>query len=377
MPALSVIFEEMTGPRRLIQLKGRSLPFQGVTWGTKQRVDINYFPGNPVAITQVIGPTWKPTTLTGRWSDVFLFLEENAPRLIGFPPLASPAQPGSDQVAGQTFDSGGAVTGQSARTARAARDAFYELCRGGQVLRFEWGSIVRFGYIVDFDPTHDREQDIDWSMTMEWIGDTFAQPKPAPQSQDTVSLLKRMIDNVEAVIDFLNEQAIFLEQYERLFNQTLIKLGSLTEELFGALARLTRITTRADPRVLFGTLKGILAGIQAAGVDLLNAFTTLGAAVGLSKTGDASLVAFANGLQAEFRKLALKLSADARIGQAEIEKFDSPAIQSIVTPSVGTTLRDISQQEYDTPNNWRAIMEFNGFATSVVPQGTIVRVPRI
>ena len=57
-----VIAEHDIKDAREIVLRGRTLPYEGIGWGTTQRVDINYFPGNPTAIAQVIGATWNDTT---------------------------------------------------------------------------------------------------------------------------------------------------------------------------------------------------------------------------------------------------------------------------------------------------------------------------
>ena len=68
---LTIIEQAETNLRGIV-LRGRSLPFEGVAWGTELNVDINYFPGNPVAIAQVVGSQWTDTTINGRWSDRFL-----------------------------------------------------------------------------------------------------------------------------------------------------------------------------------------------------------------------------------------------------------------------------------------------------------------
>ena len=84
-----------TNPRSIV-LRGRSLPFEGVAWGTELTVDINYFPGNPTAIAQVVGSRWTDTVLTGRWSDRFLISDEHAPSILGFPDLAAEQLPEPD-----------------------------------------------------------------------------------------------------------------------------------------------------------------------------------------------------------------------------------------------------------------------------------------
>ncbi len=411
-----IIAEHDIKDAREIVLRGRTLPYQGVGWGTTQRVDINYFPGNPVAIAQVIGATWNDTTCTGRWSDLFLRNDEHAPDLINFATLAETALPDvdaavanrlpttglqdlPDNTTSTTFQSGGALPPRKARTAGAIRDAIYALCRGGQLLRVEWGAIVRYGYIGEFTPTHDREQDIDWEIMFKWIGKEPTQPQPQPESKDLVSAIEFVQSRVLTIIEFLssgdrpsqievfdrlpssslNAHAIFIEQYRRQFIQYVRKINSSSKDLFSALERIVRAITPIDPRELFGNVRGAMDGLVQATNEMLDAFETLGAAVGTARTthGSPADVTVVDGLQRAFRKLALELAAEARRQQAEIDRFLTPRIKTIVRPYAGTTLRDISIQEYGTANNWRAIQDFNGLPDSVVPAGTVIRVPEI
>ena len=419
-----VIEEYNIKDARKIVLRGRSLPFQGVAWTSKQRVDINYFPGNPVAIAQVIGSTWEDTKAEGRWSDLFFIDDEHSPDLINFTQLVDTASPHLDEAVAQrrtnsgivdnttssTYQSSGAPPGQRARTAEQARDAMWKLSRGGQLLRVEWGPLVRFGYIVEFTATHDRREDIRWEITFAWIGDKPTQPKPSSKQdsiydfvglpvEDYYALLKLLNGNREPVVDTgslkfgnrpvvlqntafnssLNIVPIFLEKYRRYMIQYIRKANSFVTELLATLERIIRTTEPIDPRTLFGNIKSSLAGVRIATDQVLLAFDTLGAAVSAAKDtgGNPSDVTVLDGLQREFRKLALKLAAQCRIQEDNIDRFVTPNIRTIVRPNYGTTLRDISMQEYGTANNWRAIQEFNGFPDSVIPAGAIVRVPEI
>ena len=374
---------------RSITLHGRSLPFQGVGWGTKQRVDINYFPGNPVAISQVIGPTWDDTKIQGRWSDIFLQLDEHAPELTGFNTLApgvtlltrtDTLAPGVTQLSGtDTYVSGGALPPQRARTAAAVRDAFYSITRQGQPLRVEWNSLVRYGFIGEFVPTHDRQQDIDWTIRFEWVGDTYVQPAPAPESKDMVSTVKSVIDQIADVIDFIRSQRELVEAYRLEFEEFVEGINAFARDLLSTLERLIRTRFPVTPEDLFGSTKGSLSGIVKAVRDMLAHFETEAAGVKIARVtgGNAADVAVIDGLQREFRRLAARLAAKCRSEQATIDRFSSPKIRVIVRPFDGATLRDISLQEFGTPDNWRAIQEFNGFPDSLIPPGTVVRVPDI
>lgn len=388
--------EERTGANpRSIVLRGRSLPFQGVAWGTELNVDINYFPGNPVAIAQVVGAQWTDTTLNGRWSDRFLFDDEHAPNINGFPELAAEQLPEPDPGAEIQFptiptflnppsepttESGGALPAARVRTARAVRDAFYQLCRGGQLLKVEWGSLVRFGYIAEFTPTHDREQDINWEVRFAWTGDADVQPTPQPRSKDLVSTLKLILQFYQDLLTFLRSATLFVETYKRQLIQFLRKMDSLAADLVSALERMVRVASPVNPQDLFGSTRAALQGIRESVADYFDNFRDIGAKIQRMRDTDGQDPAggvVINGLQHEFRALAARLAAAATREQSTIDRFATPAIRTIVRPYAGISLRDISIDQYGTPNNWRAIQEFNGFPDSVVPAGAIVRVPDI
>ena len=378
MPAFNLTISEQTGLGRAVVLRGRSLPFQGVAFGMQQRVEINWFPGNPVGTAQVNGPTHMPTTMGGRWSDIFLFDDAHAATLLGFPALQTQVSVAdfTGFAGGEaTFKSGGVTPSQYARTAGALRDTFYKICKSGQLLRVEWGKIVRFGFLLEFTPTHDREEDIDWEMQFAWVGSSKNQPKPATKSKDMTSLLKQLIATVQNALNELNGAIFQIEVIKRRVSQSIIRLGSLAEELFGALERISVLTL--TPLELLGTVKATLKGIQLAANDLLATFEAISAAVATSSTGDPAQVSVNSGAQQAARKLLLQLAAEGRLGQIEIERFESPSIRAVVQAQQGQTLRDISIAEYNTPNNWRAIQDFNGFEGSVVAPGTLVRVPEL
>ncbi len=391
---LTIIEHTETNLRGIV-LRGRSLPFEGVSWGTELNVDINYFPGNPVAIAQVVGSQWTDTTMNGRWSDRFLIADENAPNIIGFPDLAAEQLPEPDPgpeirfptiptflnpPSEPTTESGGVVPAARARTARAVRDALYQLSRGGQLLKVEWGSIARFGYLAEFTPTHDREQDIHWEMRFAWIGDTDAQPKPQPRSKDLVSTLKLVLQFYEDLITFLRSATLFVETYKRKLTQFLRRMDSLASDLVSTLERLVRVTTPVTPNNLWGNTKSSLQGMRSAIADFLSTFRETGAKIRRmadTRGQDPAGGVIIDGMQREFRALAARLAASATREQATIDRFATPNIKAVVRPYAGISLRDVSIDQYGTPNNWRAIQEFNGFPDSVVPAGAIVRVPDI
>jgi hypothetical protein len=364
---LTIIERAETNVRGII-LRGRSLPFEGVDWGTELNVDINYFPGNPVAIAQVVGSRWLDTTLNGRWSDRFLISDEHAPNIIGFPELAAEQLPEPDPAKEiqfptvptflgvpsneSTTQSGGVLPGARARTARAVRDALYQLSRGGQLLRVEWGSIARFGYIAEFTPTHDREQDIYWEIRFAWIGDTDAQPKPQPRSKDMVSAVKAVLQFYQDLITFLRSATLFVETYKRQLTQFLRRMDSLAADLLSTLERIVRVATPVNPNNLFGNTKAAFQGMRRAVADFEQTLDDLGAKIRRmrdTRGQDPAGGIIIDNMQHEFRALAARLAAAATREQATIDRFSTPNIKAVVRTYAGTSLRDVSIDQYGTP----------------------------
>ncbi len=368
-----IIIEETEGLYRGIILRGWSLPLAGVPFGTQQRKKINYFNGNPVGQLQINGPQWLPTTINGKWNDVNLQRDDSAAKLINFPGLLPVARAGDFGTSGSTFDSGGAVPYQEARTARALRDAMMRICRGGMLLRFEWGSILRYGVLESFTPTHDREEDLLWEANFEWTGDTAAQPTLSKAKTDLPSLIRRLIGLAQGVLAALKRGFFLTEIWSRKITGIATRLGNLTEDLIDVLGRLVDIALL--PLDVLGTLRAMAIGITLAANDLIDQMSSLGAAVATAETRDTAQAALDSALQSEVRRLLIELAAEGRLAVEEIDRFSGPEIKSIVILTAGMTLYDVSLAEYGVANHWKDIAEYNGIVGSVHPPGKSVRVP--
>lgn len=378
-PAVAFPFtiSETTGnPPKTLILRGRSLPYRGANWGAELRVDVKYFPGNPVAQSQVLGPMWTPTTIRGMWKDVFLFEDENAVRLLNFPEIGTPGVPGTFN-GGKSFQSGGSIGSDRARRARVVRDAMFLLQRSGQLLKVEWGSISRFGFIKSMDFDHDREEDIRWEMEFTWIADTEAAPivKSRP-GLDSAGLLARILAALAAAIAAMSALLIEILGAVLAISQKIAKIGSLVAGLVDLLAGFVSLVF--VPAQLFGVLKQQLTGIVLAIKDLLDTLRAVPAAYGAALAG--GIPTEINASSAATLAIAFNASvlgvelADQRDTLTELE---TPDLLGIVTVQEGTTLRDISTQFYGTPDNWTIIADFNGLSSSIVERGTIIYVPAL
>jgi hypothetical protein len=372
---------ETTGDARVLTLRGRSLPYRGVSWGQEQRVEIKYFPGNPVAQAQVLGPTWTDTTIRGMWKDTFLYNDDSKATLVNFPAIASAGRPNSTDfadVGGRSFASGGSVPGLvgEARRARTVRDAMFMMQRAGQLLRVEWGSMVRFGFIADFQADHDREEDIRWEVTFKWIGDTVATPSVLKKPRlDVPGLLARLLALVQAFLNQVNAVLALIYGAVQLVTQRIRKIGSLITGFLEALNRMASLVF--VPAEMFGVLKQQLTSIILAVRDLRATLARIPQAYSAAKSGATAseqnaAVEASQAISFNARKLGVE-AAETREQLREAEESD---ILGVVQVRENITLRDIATDFYGAPDDWTIIADFNGLSSSIVQRGTTVHVPK-
>ena len=364
-------------PGRTIVLQGRSLPYQGASWGGTQRVDNTWFPGNPVAVMQVLGGTYKPTTITGMWKDVFLYDLANAAELINFPALSRQAIPGAIERGGNTFKSSGSIPAQKGQRARVLRDAFELLRREGILLQVEWRSLSRFGTITDTDFPHDREEDINYEIEFTWIGDTDAQPKPNPPTGlDVLSLLKQLFALLDRIINTLLTVIFEAQKWLTFVQSTINKLASFVTELLAALETLGSFVFA--PFDVIGNIRSNLTAIVLAAEDFYAEAQKASAAVTAAASGNPEAISLATLFQKRLRVQIQTLAAFAARQQLLLAEQSSQELKGVYTSPGGVTLRDVSARFYNgNPDNWRLIADFNGLSGSVLPAGTIVRIPKV
>lgn len=70
--AMSTALLQDGQPPGILQLVGRALPFRPMKFGTGQRVQTTFYPGNPVGSQLTIGPKLKPSVFNGEWNDKYL-----------------------------------------------------------------------------------------------------------------------------------------------------------------------------------------------------------------------------------------------------------------------------------------------------------------
>ncbi|MGB1275458.1 MAG: hypothetical protein ACPG77_06880 [Nannocystaceae bacterium] len=372
------IIREITGLRRTIVLKARSLPYRPVTWSIEQAMEVTWYPGNPVASVQVLGPRHLPLPITGMWKDNFLLDPESSAELYNFPSLLPAAISGEFSRGGNSFMSSGTVPSQKAVRARALRDAFYLICKSGSKLQLEWGSLVRYGHLKELTFEIDREEDLLYEMSFAVTGDAPSEPKRSllPKLQAS-SLLDKLLALLDGILDTLLKALFAATAFKRRVIGKITRISSAISGILSALGDLAGFVFA--PLEVLGAIRAGLISIKLAGLDLLDTLRIgPSAALEASIAGNSFDMATASLTESELRSRTVELISEAVEAERQLEETAAPnIIGTYVSPGGSTSLRDISTRFFDTPSNWPKIAAFNGLSGSIVPRGTVVQVPRL
>lgn len=204
----TLTIKELTGQKRVVTLRGPSLPFQGASWGGQQRVTTTWYPGNASEATQhVLGPTEKESTWDGSFTTTLM--------------LRTPTK----------FEDPGGAAPQSIVRANTLATLLEDIFRLGQRLRVEWQNtiarsttlpdgqvitsvlaeetfkVVREGRAAEWDFNYERADDIDWTITFDWLSRGATQQKIlTTRTETTVAQVTELVivaQNVAIELDIL------------------------------------------------------------------------------------------------------------------------------------------------------------------------------
>lgn len=382
--AFPLSIEETTGDKRAIILRGQSLPQvgkqgedAGVGFPSELRVNIHYYPGNPIADTQILGARWAATEMYGRWADTKLWQDSNAAVLVNFPPLDAGAAIGDGGAAGgNTFASSGTVPSASAKRARVLRDAFYAIQRGGQLLKVTWGSIARYGYIASFNPKNKNDYEIYWEMTFEWAGDTNApQHLLEKPSIDPPGLLAKLVALLQGFIDEMNRLLALIYGNIQAIQQKVKRVGTLVTDLIEGINQFTNLVFA--PVEMYGIVEQQIASIKVAILDLVDTFRAIPAAYAPTKEGaDQEQINETAEAIGAILENALELGLDIEDIARRLGEIQEADLLGVEVVRQGQSLRDIAREYYGDSSAWTVLAEYNGLTSSVVEAGTVIRIPR-
>lgn len=233
----SLTIEELTpaGPgfklRQLI-LMGPSLPFMGAEWGSELNMHTEYYPGNPEATQQVLGPRELPSSWEGEW---------NRTRMGRVPTIYMDEQGATNRIV----------------SPMVLRELFEDIHRSGQRLRVTWAvqgatiigdprrglahaedvKMIRVGRIKTFKTPIDRHTDMHWSAEFHWLGRGAQQDKAAAVRSD--NNLATAANGLEASVN-----ASIKAANSKIVSSTPANRKSATHFTLGQLEQLASLPTK-------------------------------------------------------------------------------------------------------------------------------------
>jgi hypothetical protein len=343
--ASSVVIEETTGAGRSITLRGRALPYQGVGFGGKMRTAVTWYPGNPEATIQVLGPELDSTTMEGMWKDRFLLRQAE---LSGFDAALT-----------------GATAAQLVRAFEILRDS-------GNELRVQWADTVRRGILTEFVPTWLRSQDVRWTATWTWFAanpdqPVRAAPAPLPGKDVNTALIRHDNAFVSApkiiAKDYLSEINGFVDGVRRQAGKVFDAIREAQRQIQTPVALVQKVLSAAD-------------SLQAEAEDEVGRLTN----IPYTYAQTADRVVGVLSVEAWRRRTAGasdRLVAAVKRTAEQYERTIVSDVLDVIVVSEDVTLRQLSTRYYGSPDSWTVIADANGLVDSVVPAGTVLVIPSL
>jgi len=241
-------------PRKLI-LIGPSLPFQGAEWGGDTRLVTTWYPGNPEASQQNLGPTELPSEWTGEWNrtrmgraPTIYYDETGTPGAI-IDPSELWTVLDDIRIAGARLRVTWAIRGKSIiGTSVAGKE------------KDEQFQVVREGRLKTLRAQVTRHTDIKWSGSFEWVSRGQKQQKVANVRRDddlalATSAVEQSINALEfyqnnAIVSFKNSirksaSTLSLGQLEAMANAPLLAVNRALAKLRYNVNQFKRVTNIA------------------------------------------------------------------------------------------------------------------------------------
>lgn len=388
IPGGSFQIEELAGEKRIITLRGRAMPYPAVEWAGEQRTKITWYPGNPVATQQVLGPAEANTIINGMWKDRFVRgavnVDASSPQGVGgFTPPAIVSQlPLPDGLSGGDFD-----------TAERLVQLFHGIRRAGTPLKVTWSSEVRFGILRTFTPTYDRIQDVEWEAEFEW---STYDDNVILRSAEVRTPASELFNLLNTALDIISTADDITRSFVAALVTSINNVEELVSEVFDALKVIDTILDA--PAAAFGALTSSYNRLERQLTELIRQISdvkwnsTTGAGdVSQQLAGDTQSATTVNSNRTRIassnqkiqfernrRSLAkafqnLRETSEASVNDRLLAR--NPNTTRIVTVRQDSTLYDLSIQFYGSPDYANFIASVNSLARANVNAGAQLRLP--
>jgi len=362
--------EELTGEKHTLTLSGRSMPYQPIAFEGAMRAEFTWYPGNPQATAQVLGPSESPTSINGVWKDRFIKTATDP-----IPELNIPELPVSNVQGRAEYDG---ILVRDVSSLVSAMDGFR---RRGQMLKMTWDQITRHGLMTKFRHAWLRHEDVEWEVEFTWMS----------QGEDTVPIAFGQENNIEdlanAIADAVNALIAVVQAVFNLINEIASLINNLVDMIVEAVSAIVDLVQQAIELVMlpFQVAEKIKAAYETIADACTGIIDTIESVPDQVLNAASSLVGGTEpeALQAETYKRDVKVQArNVRVIAKEAQQQvaataeQQPAI-NVVQPRQDQDLRSVSTQQYGSPNEWRRLRRYNRLRGSRLSAGSKLLIPRI
>lgn len=342
-----IVIRELTGDKRTLRLQGRGMAYRPFIIEGEQEMELTKLPGTVERTATILGPVELPTTINGAWKTMFL---------------------GTGEVT---------VDNRPLTTARDVAKVVDSMRLLGQMVEFTWLDELRRGFIKKFTKTWLTSEDLEWSITFEWVsrgentqpavfvsdtsmGDAFADVSGLFAFLDSIQVpdfqLKiPLVDELQAIVNKLND--LILDAEDAVLNLS-DKINTPVRAIRGLISTLQSIEDEAGLMIEF---------LMAQPPALFS--TTPPDQQGYSEKQSAALY------REELRSWAAEMRRTSVEHRTSLMSQISTTLLATHVARAGEDLRDVAAQFYGSPFEWRRLMIFNDLYTVELEAGQLVLVP--
>jgi hypothetical protein len=350
------VIRETSGRKREVRLFGWNSPTSSpgssaFQWATKQRTVRTWYPGNPEATVQVLGPEEEPSRMNLRLDRRWLGGDEKG-------------------VGGATVLEDGVTEIHSDPLVFA--EVFRSLCREGQEVEVLWGDFVRRGVVASAKISPITDVLVTVEVEFEWHGaDQFKVTtfEPSYDFRLPEETWRQRLGSVAAVVKEHFDKA---EEFFADMNGLLTQWGTLVEDYASLLDEVLDITEAG--RDMVQNLVAISKSIRER-CSLISDMCDVEAGA-LFMTSDISKATNAYGALAAVQDdtMASKAAADEAT-RAAVALLLGDDVIAVELAYEGATLHAYAAQYYGDAGRWQVIAQYNLLDSPVLSTGMIVAIP--
>lgn len=369
-------------------LTDRALPYMPLSISGKQRAEFNWYPGNPQATVQMLGPEEGTITLKGFWKDKFI------------------QGTGAAQWVGSEVSELRAALG-TANTQGASVASVVELVkivdnmrRMGRRIKLAWDRLIRYGHIVGFTQTWQTTHYCEWELEFAVVA--LEEPRIESSNPSQPNLGDVAVQASQWVGDLATAKESYKPSAIVVAPELQVWLNDFDKQCFTASAYISGAASYSAQLVQLGpnTARSVMASVLGVGttaarsvgtvldvalteVFAIGSFTAAGVSLVTGETNEFredslpfGVQLGATSYQRQIRNATQSIAYSTAVSRWAMQQQLQDELKASFVAKQDTDLRDVSTQFYGTPDNWRDLLIYNGLTSSKLTAGQLIWVPQ-